>query len=161
VRDASSPYILRPATAADAGEVAACVDAAYRPYVERIGTLPGPMREDYASVIAQRDVTIAECEGEVAGVLVLAVTAEGFLLDNVAVHPSHRGKRLGVRLIEHAESEARRRGFDSIYLYTHEKMTESRALYSKLGYVEFDRRVEQGLARIYMRKVLPVSREVE
>ena len=45
----------------------------------------------------------------------------------------------------------RRAGFESIYLYTHEKMTENRALYAKVGYVEYDRRFGQGLARVYMR----------
>ena len=44
--------------------------------------------------------------------------------------------------------------FDSIYLYTHEKMTENLALYVKIGYVEFDRRSEKGLDRVYMRKPL-------
>jgi len=33
-------------------------------------------------------------------------------------------------------------------------MTENQALYSKIGYVEYDRRIEQGLARVYMRKEL-------
>ena len=32
-----------------------------------------------------------------------------------------------------AEAEARRQGFAGIYLYTHEKMTENQALYSKIG----------------------------
>ena len=41
-------YILRAADAADAAAVAACVDAAYRPYIERIGRTPGPMLLDYA-----------------------------------------------------------------------------------------------------------------
>jgi len=56
-----------------------------------------------------------------------------------------------------AESEARRQGFDSIYLYTHEGMTENRAMYGRLGYVEYDRRTEMGLDRIYMRKRLGCS----
>jgi len=132
----------------------ACVEAAYRHYIERIGKPPGPMTEDYAKVIQERRVTVAENRGKIAAVLVLAVTAEGFLLENVAVDPSHRGKGLGRTLIELAEAEARREGFDSIYLYTHEKMTENRALYAKIGYVEFDRRTEKGLARVYMRKAL-------
>ena len=88
------------------------------------------------------------------GVLVLAITGEGFLLENVAVDPSRRGSGLGRKLLELAEAEARREGFDSIYLYTHEKMTENLALYAKIGYVEFDRRTEKGLARVYMRKSL-------
>ena len=42
----------------------------------------------------------------------------------------------------------------SLYLYTHEQMSENRALYSKIGYIEYDRRVEYGFARVYMRKSL-------
>jgi glucose-1-phosphatase len=134
--------------------VAACVHAAYRHYVERIGTLPGPMTDDYAEVIRERRVTVAESGGRIVGVLVLAVTQEGFLLENVAVDPSRRGAGLGRTLLELAEAEARRAGFDAIYLYTHEKMIENRALYARIGYVEYDRRFEKGLARVYLRKPL-------
>jgi GNAT superfamily N-acetyltransferase len=130
------------------------VHAAYRHYIERIGREPGPMLEDYADVIRERHVTIAESGGRLAGVLVLDRTDEGFLLENVAVDPVHKGKGLGRALLERAESEAKRAGFDSIYLYTHEKMTENQALYAKIGYVEYDRRVEAGLARVFMRKRL-------
>ena len=134
--------------------MAACVHAAYRHYVERIGRPPGPMTDDYADVIRRRQVTVAESGGRIIGVLVLSVTREGFLLENVAVEPSRRGTGLGRTLLELGEAEARRQGFGSIYLYTHEKMIENRALYAGIGYAEYDRRVEDGLARVYMRKPL-------
>jgi hypothetical protein len=38
-----------------------------------------------------------------------------------------------------AEAEAPRAGFGSVYLYTHEKMTENLALYTHVGYTEHDR----------------------
>jgi ribosomal protein S18 acetylase RimI-like enzyme len=85
---------------------------------------------------------------------VLRVTDEGFLVDNVAVEPSHQGTGLGRTLLEHAEAEARRAGFESIYLYTHETMTENQALYSRIGYTEFDRRPGLGAHIVYMRKEL-------
>lgn len=112
------------------------------------------MTEDYSEVIDRRRVTIAQSGDRIVGVLVLDTTEEGFLLENVAVDPAHRGKGLGRALLELAEAEARREGFASIYLYTHEKMTENQALYARIGYVEFDRRTEHGLARVYMRKAL-------
>lgn len=150
----SDAWSLRAANAADAPAVAACVHAAYRHYVARIGTLPGPMRDDYAEVIATRDVRLAVGGNEVLGVLVLAEDAEGFLLENIAVAPSMKGKGLGRVLLELAEVEARRRGYDAIYLYTHEGMTENQALYSRIGYAEYDRRMDDGLARVFMRKRL-------
>jgi GNAT superfamily N-acetyltransferase len=112
------------------------------------------MIDNYAEVIRDRHVTVAEDGGELVGVLVTGPTDEGFLLDNVAVHPSHQGKGVGRVLLDHAESEARRSGFDSIYLYTHEKMTENQALYAQRDYVEYERRAEHGFARVFMRKRL-------
>jgi hypothetical protein len=49
---------------------------------------------------------------------------------------------------------ARRKGFDSIYLYTHELMSENLALYSRIGYVEYDRRPFGEASRVYLRKRL-------
>jgi len=145
---------LRPATESDVPSVAALVDAAYGHYVERIGMLPGPMTNDYADVIRTRQVTVAERQGAIVGIIVLTVTDEGFLVDNVAVHPSHRGTGLGRALLQFAEAEAQRAGFDAIYLYTHEKMTENLALYARIGYVEYDRRSQGAFSRVYLRKHL-------
>ena len=147
-------YSLRSAEAADASRVAEFVDAAYGHYVERIGMLPGPMTNDYADVIRNRQVTVAERQGAIVGIIVLTVTDEGFLVDNVAVHPSRRGTGLGRALLQFAEAEARRAGFDAIYLYTHEKMTENLALYARIGYVEYDRRSQGAFSRVYLRKHL-------
>ena len=147
-------YSLRSAIGADVPEVAALVNAAYGHYVERIGMLPRPMTDDYSDVIANRQVTVAESNGTIVGVIVLTVDDEGFLLDNVAVDPSHRGQGLGKALLEFAESQALSAGFDSVYLYTHEKMTENLALYSRIGYVEYDRRSQGEFSLVYMRKHL-------
>jgi len=152
--DRPGSFSLRPATGSDAPYVAALVAAAYGHYVERIGGPPGPMTDDYAEVIRDRQVTVAERHGAIVGVIVLAVTDEGFLIDNVAVHPAHRGTGLGRALLELAEAEAWRAGFDSIYLYTHEKMTENLVLYSRIGYVEYDRRSQGSFSLVYLRKQL-------
>jgi ribosomal protein S18 acetylase RimI-like enzyme len=147
-------YSLRPATRSDTASVAALVDAAYGHYVERIGMLPRPMTDDYAAVIRDRQVTVAEDDGAIVGVVVLTITGEGFLIDNVAVHPSRRGTGLGRALLEFAEAEARHAGFDAIHLYTHEQMTENLALYSRIGYLEYDRRSQGAFSLVYMRKQL-------
>jgi ribosomal protein S18 acetylase RimI-like enzyme len=147
-------YSFRPATGADVSKVAALVNAAYGHYVERLGMLPCPMTDDYVQVITNQQVTVAESHGTIVGVIVLTVDAEVFLVDNVAVDPSYRGKGLGRALLEFAEAEARQAGFDSIYLYTHEKMTENVALYSRIGYVEYDRRSQGEFSLVYMRKHL-------
>jgi hypothetical protein len=72
-------YWFRSAEAADAARVAELVDAAYGHYVERIGMLPGPMTDDHAEVICNRQVTVAEHHGAIVGIIVLTGTDEGFL----------------------------------------------------------------------------------
>ena len=138
----------------DAPGVAACVCEAYIHYIERIGRQPGPMLEDYSHVIAESIVRVATKGGQIIGAIVLKTTEEGFYVDNVAVRPSARGTGVGRMLLELAESEARGRGYVSIYLATHELMVENRALYSRIGYVEYDHRMIDGYPRVFFRKPL-------
>jgi ribosomal protein S18 acetylase RimI-like enzyme len=53
-----------------------------------------------------------------------------------------------------AEQRARFLGLPEIRLYTHERMTANIAFYTRLGYDEVERRVEDGFARVFMRKRL-------
>jgi RNA polymerase sigma-70 factor (ECF subfamily) len=144
--------LLRPATAADVPRLTELVQAAYGHYVERLGGPPRPLIDDYAVVVGAGGVTVAERGGEIAGLIVLAVEDEGFTVDNVAVDPAHQGTGVGRALLRHAEAEARRAGFDSIRLYTHELMAGNLALYERIGYAEYARRAPL----VFLRKGLGV-----
>jgi N-acetylglutamate synthase-like GNAT family acetyltransferase len=150
----SSGVVIRAATAADVAGITRCVCAAYLRYIERVGKQPWPMLQDYSNIIRTSQVHVAEHDGRILGVLELLETDEGFLLDSVAVDPSAQGTGVGRQLLEFAEAEARRRGFESIYLMTNVKMTENQALYERIGYVLFDRRAVDGYSRVLMRKAL-------
>jgi GNAT superfamily N-acetyltransferase len=145
---------LRPASEADVPRLAELVHAAYGHYVERIGSPPRPMTDDYDEVVRSFDVTVAERPDGIVGLIVLGVGDEGFLIDNVAVDPFHQGTGVGRALLEHAERAARRAGYDSVYLYTHELMSENLALYTRVGYVEYARRLHGDACLVYMRKRL-------
>jgi ribosomal protein S18 acetylase RimI-like enzyme len=145
---------LRPATAADVPGLTELVRTAYGHYVERLGEPPRPMTDDYAEVVRTRQVVVADAGGEILGLIVLGVDDEGFFIDNVAVDPSHQGTGVGKALLAHAETAAQDAGFDSIYLYTHKRMTENLALYERIGYVEYDRRLHGGACIVYLRKLL-------
>jgi ribosomal protein S18 acetylase RimI-like enzyme len=145
---------VRPATAGDAIAARACVVAAFEPYIARMGKTPAPMLLDYPILIAAGRVWIAEMAARLEGVLVQYETPDGFYIDTVAVNPGVRGTGVGRALLEFAESEAIRRGFASVYLYTNSKMTENQAFYPKIGYVEYDRRTVAGYDRVFYRKNL-------
>jgi GNAT superfamily N-acetyltransferase len=93
--------------------------------------------------------------GQVAGVLVQYETEEGFYIDTVAVIPVLQGSGVGRALLVFAESEAKRRGFQSIYLCTSIKMTENQVFYPKIGYVKYARKLDQDYDRVFYRKQLP------
>lgn len=145
---------LRQAVDADAGFAAVCVAAAYAQWIPLIGRKPGPMLEDYHTVIATNQVLIAELGGQPVGLLVTRQTDEGFLLDNIAVLPECAGQGIGRLLLVRAEEEASRQGYQSLYLYTNERMIENIELYTRIGYREYARRQESGFRRVYMRKQL-------
>ncbi len=151
---AAGRIVLRAAVPSDAARVAECVTAAYAQWIPRIGRKPWPMLQDYAAVIDAEIVIVAIVEGVIEGVLVLSVTDDGFLIENVAVFPAVARRGLGRALLMRAEQEARVRGYDSICLYTNEKMTENIRLYEKIGYLEYERRQEQGFRRVFLRKAL-------
>ena len=146
---------IRPAQLEDASAITACVAAAYRQYVDRIGKPPAPMLDDYAELIRQHKVFVLTDQENIIGVLVLMEKEQTLLLDNVAVHPEYQRSGLGRKLMELAEAEALHLGFTSIILYTNVQMTENIDLYKKLGFVETQRRQEHGYQRVYMRKLLP------
>lgn len=144
---------IRRANLADATAIENCVEAAYEHYIERIGKPPGPMLDNYADLIRQQTVFVADT-GTIVGVLVLIRTRTGILLDNVAVHPDQQRKGLGRRLLNLAESEARDLGFAKLDLYTHQSMHENIEIYKALGYTETERIWERGYHRVYMQKNL-------
>ena len=146
---------LRLATEADVPRLSELAQAGYGRYVERMGRPPRPMTDDYSQVIAEFDVAVAELNGEMVGFVASGPADEGFVLENVCVAPSVQGTGVGRALLEHAEEAARSAGFDSIYLYTHELMTENQQLYASIGYAEYDRRpVDFGGRIVLMRKPL-------
>ena len=145
---------IRPARREDATAITECVAAAYRHYIDRLGRPPGPMLDDYRKVIQQHHVLVLVDGTNIVGVLVLIRQTRSLLLDNVAVHPAYQGRGLGRQLMALAEKEARRVGLTTVTLYTNERMTENLELYKRLGYMETERKTEQGYQRVYMRKDL-------
>nr|WP_315417025.1 GNAT family N-acetyltransferase [uncultured Pseudomonas sp.] len=146
--------MLRPATPHDVAAIEAIVEAAYSPYIERIGRKPGPMLEDYGRRVEGGGVHVLDNDGQIQGFIILQDTDSALLLDNLAVAPQAQGLGLGRVLMDFAERQAIDAGYSAIRLYTNEAMTENLVLYTRRGYVETHRAEEQGLRRVYMAKHL-------
>lgn len=133
-------FVIRIATAADCGAVAALTEAAYAPYAARFGAPPIPVTEDYAPRIERGEVWLLTGEGPPAGLLVLEQHADHLLIFSIAVAPQHQHKGFGQRLLAWAERAARAAGVGELRLYTNARMERNIALYTACGYRETGRR---------------------
>ena len=142
----------RPATPADVPAMRALVEAAYAKYVPRIGMRPLPMDDDYDARVENGEAWVV---GDPIEALVVLEDGDGHLLvDNVAVRPDLQGRGFGRALLEFAEATARERGYRELRLYTNERMTENRALYAHLGWVELERATIERRHAVWMGKSL-------
>ncbi|GGJ02463.1 GNAT family N-acetyltransferase [Streptomyces brasiliensis] len=143
---------IRPAVAADVPAVKAVTDAAYHPYLARIGVVPQPMEADHAANVAAGSVFVT---GEpVVGLVVIEARADHLFLDSIAVHPDAHGRGVGGRLLRFVDARARGLGLPEVRLYTNALMWENQKIYPKYGYEVLERRVDGPYDRIHYRKRL-------
>jgi ribosomal protein S18 acetylase RimI-like enzyme len=146
--------VIRHAALAEAPALAALVERAYAPWVPVVGRRPAPMQDDYAARCTAGEAFGLFAGARLAGLIVLEDGPDHLWIDNVAVEPAMKSQGLGRRLMDFAEAEARRRGRTEIRLLTNLLMAANIQLYARLGYVETERREEEGFSRIYMAKRL-------
>ncbi len=130
---------IRPATASDAGTVAAISAKAYeRAYRAVIGggSLPGPATEDYRGRIARREVWLLDIGGRPVAVLVLQPRQGHLAIYSIAVEPRHQGRGHASRLLAFAVDQAASAGLPEMRLFTNARMTANLALYRSCGFVE-------------------------
>ncbi|GAB5449459.1 GNAT family N-acetyltransferase [Gymnodinialimonas sp.] len=136
----------------DAEAVTALVQAAYAPWVEVIGAMPGPMLDDYAKLIKEEWVGVSEDTLGIFKVMVLLDQGDTLLIDNMAVRPDMQGKGWGKRMLDSADMIASEAGFSRMRLYAHEKMQSNIDLYERHGFTITHRVTERGLSRVYLEK---------
>jgi GNAT superfamily N-acetyltransferase len=143
---------LRRATPDDLPAIRALIDASYSRYLSRMDKRPAPMLRDYGPSVEAGTTWVTG--SPLTAVLTLYPRSDHMYVENIAVDPSAQGRGLGRALMEFAEQEAARHGLNRMALVTHEVMTENQAIYARLGYVEIERRTEDGYRRIYLEKPL-------
>ncbi|MEV6754158.1 GNAT family N-acetyltransferase [Streptomyces sp. NPDC051214] len=147
-----NPTTVRRAVAADVPAVRAVTDAAYHPYIERIGVVPAPMGADHAADVAAGRVFVTG--DPVVGVLVLVPHEDHLFLDSIAVHPEAAGQGVGRGLLAFVDERARSLGLAEVRLYTNALMWENRKIYPRYGYEVVERRVDGPYDRYHYRKRL-------
>lgn len=149
--------LIRIADSIDERRIVECIENSYSKYVERIGKKPAPMLDDYKSKIENKYIHVIDQGGRILWIIVLIPMDDHLYLGNLAVQPSDQGKGLGRMLMNYAEKQAVSSGFTEIRLYTNELMHENIIIYKKYGYLEIERKTENGYNRVFFVKKLEVE----
>jgi ribosomal protein S18 acetylase RimI-like enzyme len=126
---------LRRANPSDLTAIIALQHAAYAGNRALLGVEPLPLKADYAAILINHEVWLAEGPGGLDGVLILKVEPDHLLIWSIATAPSVRGSGLGNRLLVAAEMRARELGQNCVRLYTGEPLTGNIAWYERHGFV--------------------------
>ncbi|KAI1388800.1 acyl-CoA N-acyltransferase [Hypoxylon trugodes] len=149
---------LKRASVEDVPAIKKIIDAAYTKYIPRIGKPPAPMLADYQSLLATSDIFIlrtADTNIPIGSVILRQDPLTNSLkINNLVVDPMAQGRGYGRILTEYCEKAARAQGRTALTLFTNIKMYENLGLYAKLGFVEAERKIEDGYERVYFRKDL-------
>ncbi|MDX8529598.1 GNAT family N-acetyltransferase [Mesorhizobium sp. VK25A] len=130
----------RIATPQDLLAVVELTTEAYAPYTAVFDAPPIPVTEDYAPRIERGEVWLLEEDSKLAGLIVLERHSGHAMIFSVAVAPAFQGRKLGIKLLDFADGQARSWGVPEVRLYTNARMERNIALYSAYGYRETGRR---------------------
>jgi len=137
-------YSIVIAEMSDLANVEACIEAAYRPYVEQIGVEMAPLKEDYSTLIAKGVVSIIRnTSGEFVGVLVLYAKDDHILIDNVAIMPTWQRKQILLEVGAYIISIAEEVGVSLVRAFTNVMLERNVSLYQKIG-MKVDRYEDRG-----------------
>ncbi|KAJ0424509.1 acyl-CoA N-acyltransferase [Aspergillus carlsbadensis] len=156
----SPQFQIIKATPADISRIKSMITAAFTKYIERIGKPPAPMLADYSDLIQTHEVYVLQDnvgntnESAIQGSIILEADDESNTLEvgSLVVDPATQGRGYGRLLMEFAEERARAQGRRGLTLYTNVKMWENLGLYRRLGFVEVERRVQDGYERVFFEK---------
>jgi GNAT superfamily N-acetyltransferase len=125
---------LRRATAADIAAVVALQQAAYAKNRPLLGVEPLPLLADYAQILADYEVYLAERDGALDGVLILEPRTDDLLIWSIASAPHAQGRGTGKTMLAFADDRAHALGVPCIRLYTGAPLSFNIAWYTRNGY---------------------------
>ena len=144
--------MIRDARVEDVAAIRACVDAAYSPYIAMLDGKPAAMRVNYDALVAAGEMHVYESAGKIVSCMALHSEGEVLHIGNLAVMPEHQGAGIGSEMLDYAEEVARADGLLELRLFTNEVMIENLDFYTNSGFVETERRVEDGFKRVFFAK---------
>lgn len=122
-----NPSAIREMVLSDCAEVAKIESSSFSD--------PWPL-ESFAAILGQTDTVafVYAPEDQVLAYLILKLGAPEAHILNIAVHPGHRRRGIGLECLRHVERCLRRKGVNQVVLEVQESNLGAQLLYRKAGY---------------------------
>jgi N-acetylglutamate synthase-like GNAT family acetyltransferase len=153
VTDHTSPHapspIIRAAEPAEAETIVTLIHRAFAQYRDRLVPASAALnetRESIVALMAQGRVLLAKVNGMAVGCVAVEDKGDCIYVGRLAVEPSARGRKLGLALMDAVETEARLMGGRRLRLDCRLSLTENRAFFRALGFIEGAHRCHAGFA---------------
>jgi GNAT superfamily N-acetyltransferase len=130
----SGDLVLRRAEAGDLEPLVALQRGAYARNRTLLGVEPIPLQADYAAIMRDMEVWLAEKDGRLAGALILEPRTGDLLIWSISSDPAGQGGGLGRSLLAAAEERARELGRTVVRLYTGTLLGHLVAWYGRHGF---------------------------
>ncbi len=143
---APSP-IIRAAEPAEADTVVTLLQRAFAQYRDRLLPASGALsetQESIAALMTRGRVLLAKVDGLPVGCVAVEDRGDCIYVGRLAVEPSARGRKLGLALMDAAETEARLMGGQRLRLDCRLALPENRAFFGALGFIEGGHRCHAG-----------------
>ena len=128
--------VLARARPDDEEALSALARKAYEHYIPILKAVPLPMTADYGAMIRDHETWTLRSGSHLVGSLVLIHEEDHLMIESVAVAPDTQGNGFGRQLLAFAEERAQAEGYADLRLYTNALMTENRAWYRRIGFIE-------------------------
>lgn len=148
--DESNPVVIRRAIAEDAEAVAALIHRAFAQYRGRLDPESSALSESadrIRALITDAVVLVAERARQIVGCVAVQRKPDCVYAGRLAVEPALRGAGIGRRLTTAAEGQARGMAGRVLRVDVRLALTENRAFFQALGFVERAHRSHPGFDR--------------
>jgi N-acetylglutamate synthase-like GNAT family acetyltransferase len=145
-----NPHLIRPAHADEAPAIVALLHGAFAEYRGKLQPEPGALSESLdtiSSVMSVGTILVAVRDNRIAGCVAIQRKADFAYAGRLAVDPGARGAGVGKALMAAAESTARQLGARRLRVDVGLALTENRAFFRTLGFVEGGHRCHPGFSR--------------
>lgn len=145
---APSP-LIRAAEPSETETIVALIQRAFAQYRDRLEPPSAALAESsetIAGLMRRGKVLLAKVDGIAVGCVAVEDRGEYAYVGRLAVEPSARGRKLGLALMDAAETEARLMGAKRLRADCRLGLAENRAFFRALGYVEGAHRCHAGFA---------------